>query len=95
MKGDAVVGAVVENAKFKLVYRVMDGYGGMGGRMSGTILVDDELRKAKTDNMLTETIDSERTIRQAERYFIDSNMILNLRFCQLYLYDKKRYLLPH
>ena len=24
MKGDAVVGAVVENAKFKLVYRVMD-----------------------------------------------------------------------
>ncbi|VGI02233.1 mobilization protein [Klebsiella pneumoniae] len=47
-------------------------------RMSGTILVDDELRKAKTDNMLTETIDSERTIRQAERFFIDSNMILNL-----------------
>ncbi|MGS6175949.1 hypothetical protein ACVGWK_03635, partial [Enterobacter sichuanensis] len=29
-------------------------------------------------NMLTETIDSERTIRQAERFFIDSNMILNL-----------------
>ncbi len=26
--------------------------------------------------MLTETIDSERTIRRAERYFIDSNMIL-------------------
>ncbi len=24
LKGDAVVGAVVENAKFKLVYRVMD-----------------------------------------------------------------------
>ena len=38
----------------------------------GTILVDDELRKAKTDNMLTETIDCERTIRQAERFFIDS-----------------------
>ena len=56
--------------------------------MSGTILVDDELRKAKTDNMLTETIDGERTIRRAERFFIDSNMILNLRFCQLYLYDK-------
>lgn len=30
LKGDAVVGAVVENAKFKLVYRVMDGYSGMG-----------------------------------------------------------------
>ncbi len=79
LKGDAVVGAVVENAKFKLVYRVMDpDTAGWVARMSGTILVDDELRKAKTDNMLTETIDSERTIRQAERSFIDSNMILNL-----------------
>jgi hypothetical protein len=28
--------------------------------------------------VLTETIDDERTIRQAERFFIDSNMILNL-----------------
>lgn len=79
LKGDAVVGAVVENAKFKLVYRVMDpDTAEWVARMSGTILVDDELRKAKTDNMLTETIDSERTIRQAERFFIDSNMILNL-----------------
>ncbi|MGK6437971.1 type IV secretory system conjugative DNA transfer family protein [Klebsiella aerogenes] len=79
LKGDAVVGAVVENAKFKLVYRVMDpDTADWIARMSGTILVDDELRKAKTDNMLTETIDSERTIRQAERFFIDSNMILNL-----------------
>ncbi|VFS87367.1 Uncharacterised protein [Raoultella planticola] len=69
-------GAVVENAKFKLVYRVMDpDTAEWVARMSGTILVDDELRKAKTDNMLTETIDSERTIRQAERFFIDSNMI--------------------
>ncbi|MBT1809203.1 TraM recognition domain-containing protein [Enterobacter hormaechei subsp. xiangfangensis] len=79
LKGDAVVGAVVENAKFKLVYRVMDpDTAEWVARMSGTILVDDELRKAKTDNMLTEMIDSERTIRQAERFFIDSNMILNL-----------------
>ncbi|MGP6802659.1 type IV secretory system conjugative DNA transfer family protein, partial [Klebsiella pneumoniae] len=77
LKGDAVVGAVVENAKFKMVYRVMDpDTADWIARMSGTILVDDELRKAKTDNMLTETIDSERTIRQAERFFIDSNMIL-------------------
>ncbi len=79
LKGDAVIGAVVENTKFKLVYRVMDpDTAEWVARMSGTILVDDELRKAKTDNMLTETIDSERTIRQAERFFIDSNMILNL-----------------
>ncbi|WES87672.1 type IV secretory system conjugative DNA transfer family protein [Dickeya fangzhongdai] len=79
LKGDAVVGAVVENAKFKLVYRVMDpDTAEWVARMSGTILVDDEVRKAKTDAVLTETIDNERTIRQAERFFIDSNMILNL-----------------
>jgi hypothetical protein len=79
LKGDAVVGAVVENAKFKLVYRVMDpDTAEWVARMSGTILVDDEVRKAKTDKVLTETIDNERTIRQAERFFIDSNMILNL-----------------
>ncbi|WP_316546301.1 type IV secretory system conjugative DNA transfer family protein [Klebsiella oxytoca] len=79
LKGDAVVGAIVENAKFKLVYRVMDpDTAEWVARMSGTILVDDEIRKAKTDAVLTETIDGERTIRQAERFFIDSNMILNL-----------------
>ncbi|AYH27251.1 MFS transporter [Pectobacterium parmentieri] len=79
LKGDAVVGAVVENAKFKLIYRVMDpDTAEWVARMSGTILVDDEIRKAKTDAVLTETIDGERTIRQAERFFIDSNMILNL-----------------
>lgn len=79
LKGDAVVGAVVENAKFKLVYRVMDpDTAEWVARMSGTILVDDEIRKVKTDAVLTETIDGERTIRQAERFFIDSNMILNL-----------------
>lgn len=79
LKGEAVVGAIVENAKFKLVYRVMDpDTADWVARMSGTILVDDEVRKAKTDAVLTESIDSERTIRQAERFFIDSNMILNL-----------------
>lgn len=79
LKADAVVGAVVENAKFKLVYRVMDpDTAEWVARMSGTILVDDEVRKAKTDAVLTETIDDERTIRQAERFFTDSNMILNL-----------------
>ncbi|EPE2144952.1 type IV secretory system conjugative DNA transfer family protein, partial [Klebsiella pneumoniae] len=90
LKGDAVVGAVVENAKFKLVYRVMDpDTAEWVARMSGTILVDDELRKAKTDNMLTETIDSERTIRQAERYFIDSNMILNLHDFVSFIFTTK------
>ncbi|HGV0302566.1 TraM recognition domain-containing protein [Citrobacter freundii] len=91
LKGDAVVGAVVENAKFKLVYRVMDpDTADWVARMSGTILVDDELRKAKTDNMLTETIDSERTISQAERFFIDSNMILNLPDFVSFIFTTKK-----
>lgn len=79
LNGDAVVGAVVENAKFKLVYKLQDPDTALWvAKMSGTILVDDESRKAKTNKVLTEVIDDERTIRQAERYFIDSNMLLNL-----------------
>ena len=79
LNGDAVVGAVVENAKFKLVYKLQDpDTADWVARMSGTILVDDESRKARTDGVLIETIDNERTIRQAERYYIDTNMLQNL-----------------
>lgn len=79
LNGDAVVGAVVENAKFKLVYKLQDpDTADWVARMSGTILVDDESRKATTNGVLTETIDNERTIRQAERYYIDTNMLQNL-----------------
>lgn len=79
LNGDSVVGAVVENAKFKLVYKLQDPDTALWvAKMSGTILVDDESRKAKTNRVLTEVIDDERTIRQAERFYIDSNMLLNL-----------------
>lgn len=79
LNGDAVVGAVVENAKFKLVYKLQDpDTADWVARMSGTILVDDESRKATVNGVLTETIDNERTIRQAERYYIDTNMLQNL-----------------
>lgn len=46
--------------------------------MTGSILVDDDMRKVKTDISLTEGRDTDRMIRQAERYYIDSNMLLNL-----------------
>lgn len=46
--------------------------------MTGSILVDDEMRKVTTDISLTEKMDTDRMIRQAERYYIDSNMLLNL-----------------
>lgn len=43
--------------------------------MSGLILVDDEIRQVKTNAGLTETRNGERTLRQAERNLIDTNML--------------------
>lgn len=79
LDGDAVAGSVVENCKFMLVYRLRDpDTAEWVARMTGSILVDDEMRKVTTDISLTEKMDTDRMIRQAERYYIDSNMLLNL-----------------
>lgn len=79
LNGDAVVGAVVENAKFKLVYKVLDpDTADWVSKMSGTILVDDETRRVDINQVLTEVVDNARTIRQAERRYIDTNMLLSL-----------------
>lgn len=79
LNGDSVVGAVVENTKFKLVYKLQDPETAEWvARMSGSILVDDETRKVEANQVLIEELSDDRTIRQAERYFIDSNMLLNL-----------------
>ena len=79
LDGDAVAGSVIENCKFMLVYRLRDpDTADWVARMTGSILVDDEVRKVKTDISLTEKMETERVIRQAERYYIDSNMLLNL-----------------
>ena len=79
INGDAVQGAVVENANIKIAYQVKDPETAQWmARMSGTILVDDETRKASRTSGLSEVMEDERTIRQAERYFVDENMLLNL-----------------
>ena len=79
LNGDSVVGAVVENTKFKLVYKLQDPETAEWvARMSGSILVDDETRKVEANQVLIEEVSDDRTIRQAERHFIDSNMLLNL-----------------
>ncbi|WP_299139105.1 type IV secretory system conjugative DNA transfer family protein [uncultured Vibrio sp.] len=79
LNSDAVVGAVVENTKFKLVYKLQDPETAEWvAKMSGTILVDDETRSVETDATLSEIVDTKRTLRQAERYFVDTNMLLNL-----------------
>ncbi|MBD8234743.1 type IV secretion system DNA-binding domain-containing protein (plasmid) [Pantoea agglomerans] len=76
---ESVIGAVVENAKFKLVYQLQNPETAEWvARMTGSILVDDEMRKVKTDISLTEKMETDRMIRQAERYYIDCNMLLNL-----------------
>ena len=79
LKGQAVEGAVVENCKVKICYRVQNPETAEWlAKMSGTVLVDDETRKVTRNLALAEHVESDRTIRQSERYFIDENMMLNL-----------------
>ncbi|MGR5456658.1 MFS transporter, partial [Vibrio alfacsensis] len=73
------VGAVVENTKFKLVYKLQDPETAEWiAKMSGIILVDDETRYIETDASLSEVVESKRNIRQAERQYVDTTMLLNL-----------------
>lgn len=84
---DAVVDAVVENTKIKAVYQVMSpDTAEWFATMSGEIQVDDESRKVTRNIAQSEIVDAERSIRQASRYFIDANMLLNLppSVCVLY-----------
>ena len=76
---DAVVDAVVENCAVKICYRVMNPVTAewLAG-MSGEIQADDEMRKVKRNIAQAEIVLGERNIRQVERYFIDTNMLLNL-----------------
>ncbi|EAA0897838.1 TPA: type IV secretion system DNA-binding domain-containing protein [Salmonella enterica] len=79
LNGESVTGAVIENAKFKLIYKIQNPETAeWAAKMTGSILVDDEMRKIRTDLSLTEKVDTDRMIRQAESYYVDSNMFLNL-----------------
>ncbi|MCB2250098.1 type IV secretory system conjugative DNA transfer family protein [Salmonella enterica subsp. diarizonae] len=79
LNGDSVTGAVIENAKFKLIYKIQNPETAeWAAKMTGSILVDDEMRKIRTDLSLTEKVDTDRMIRQAESYYVDCNMFLNL-----------------
>ncbi|MDD5395484.1 MAG: type IV secretory system conjugative DNA transfer family protein [Thiothrix sp.] len=76
---DAVVDAVVENCRIKICYQVQSpDTAEWLAKMSGKILVDDEARSVEKNIALSEQVDNKRTIRQAERYFIDENMLRNL-----------------
>lgn len=76
LDAESVIASVNENCAIKLAYKVKDPDTALWlARMSGTILVDDEIRQVKTNAGLTETRDGERTLRQAERPLIDTNML--------------------
>lgn len=87
LNADAVTGAVMENGKIKLVYRVEDpDTAEWLARKSGTIQADTEVRRVTRGAGLVETVDPERQIREAETYLIDTNQILNLNPGQAVLY---------
>jgi hypothetical protein len=76
---DAVVDAVVENCRVKICYKVQSPVTAEWlAQMSGTILVDDESRNVFKNLAQAETVEGKRSIRQADRFFIDENMLLNL-----------------
>lgn len=76
---DAVVGAVLENTKIKLVYRVeMPETAQVFAEKSGTILVDDEIRNIERSLSLAESVSSERKVSQSEAPLIDKNEFLTL-----------------
>lgn len=79
LSAEAVLGAVVDNSKIKLVYKAENPETAEWlSKFSGKILVDDESRHVKKTLALAEKIDDERNIRQAETYLMDENTVLSL-----------------
>lgn len=79
MNPDMVVGGIVENTPCKLIYKIEDpDTADWFSRKSGTILVDDESRVLDHNFALAESTVSERSIRQAEHFYFDSNKLTNL-----------------
>lgn len=77
---DAVVDAIVENCRVKLSYQLQNpDTAEWLAKMSGTIQCDDESRQVRRNIAQSETVLPERTIRQAERYFMDVNILMNLK----------------
>lgn len=73
---ESVVASVNENCALKMAYSVKDpDTADWLARMSGQILVDDEIRQVKTNIGLAETRENHRSLRQAERSLIDTNML--------------------
>lgn len=73
---ETVVSSVNENCALKISYAVKDpDTADWLARMSGQILVDDEIRQVKTNIGLAERNENQRSLRQAERPLVDTNML--------------------
>lgn len=76
---DAVRGSVMENCGIQLSYAIKDPETAEWlAASTGTVQVDDESRQVRKNVALTETVEGHRNIRQAERYFIDTNMLMHM-----------------
>lgn len=76
---NAVRGSVMENCGIQLSYAIKDPETAEWlASSTGTVLVDDETRTVDKNLALSETVDGRRSLRQAERYLIDTNMLMNL-----------------
>lgn len=76
---DSVRGSVMENCGIQLSYAIKDPETAEWlAASTGKILVDDEQRRVSKNLALAEKLDDERSIRQAERYLIDTNMLQNM-----------------
>ncbi len=79
LDSEEVVASVMENCAVKITYKIQDpDTADKYARMSGTILVDDELRSFDTTSTLSEIKKPDKILRQSERYLIDTNMLQSL-----------------
>lgn len=79
LEPEAVIGAVFENTKIKLVYRVeMPETAEIFAEKSGEIGIDVETRLVERSLSLAESVSSERRVSQTETNLIEKNIFLTL-----------------
>jgi len=79
MKAETFASSVLTNCGLKFTYRAVDvETAEYFAKLSGEILVDDEIRHVEKSLSLTETVSHDRQVRQTERFYIDTNTLQTL-----------------
>lgn len=79
LTAESVKAKVWENCALKLLYAVRDSDTAEWlARSTGTIQVDDETRRVDRNLALSESVATDRTLRQSEAHLVDVNMLLGL-----------------